>query len=59
MPSELHQIPLRVDDELYNRIVQYLARMQRDAPGVDIHRTDAVRQLVIRGLEAEAKAKRT
>lgn len=55
MPSELHQIPLRVDDELYDRIVQYLARMQKDAPGVDIHRTDAVRQLVIRGLEAVEK----
>lgn len=55
MPSELHQIPLRVDDDLFGRIEKYLEHMRKDAPGVDVKRTDAVRQLVIRGLEAEKK----
>lgn len=55
MPSELHQIPLRVDDDLFAKIEQYLERMRKDAPGADLRRTDAARQLIIRGLEAEAK----
>ncbi len=53
MPSELHQIPLRVDDSLFKKIEAYLDLMRAEAPGVDLHRTDAVRTLVIRGLEAE------
>jgi hypothetical protein len=55
MPSDLHSIPLRVDDELFGRIEKYLEHMRKDAPGVDVKRTDAVRQLVIRGLESETK----
>lgn len=55
MPSELHQIPLRVDDDLFDRIEKYLEHMRKDSPGADLRRTDAARQLIIRGLEAEAK----
>jgi hypothetical protein len=58
MPSDHHQIPLRVDDELFQRIEEYLVRLRKNSPGMDVHRTDAVRRLVIRGLDAEAKARK-
>jgi len=53
MSSELRQLSIRVDDELFDRIEKYLEHMRKDSPGADLRRTDAARQLIIRGLEAE------
>jgi hypothetical protein len=58
MPSELHQIPLRVDDKLFSRIEKHRERMSGSSPGVDVKRTDAARQLIILGLEAVERGKK-
>ena len=43
-------IPLRVHDDILERIDLHLARMRNEEPGIEFTRVDAVRSLVSRGL---------
>jgi hypothetical protein len=47
-----HSKNVRFSDELDEKIIQYLDRMRGNNPGVKLSFGDAVRSLVIKGLES-------
>ncbi len=49
------QVPARFPDDILERIDEHIERMQQADPGLKFSRADAVRTLVVRGLEAVEK----
>lgn len=45
-------VGLRLSEEFRSRIDRYLEKVQAANPGFDLTRSDAIRQLIARGLEA-------
>ena len=54
-PKAVHQIALRVDDELMEAIDAELERLRKDRPGATIHKSDVVRELCWRALRRNRK----
>jgi len=52
----VHQIALRVDDDLMNAIDAELERLRKERPGATIHRSDVVRELCWRALRGNRKS---
>lgn len=50
LKPKLFQIPLRVSEDLLQEIDLHVDRMRHMTPGAELHRTDAVRSLVIRAI---------
>jgi hypothetical protein len=53
--STMEALPLRISDELSKGIDQYHLRLQKQLPGLNISKADAVRQLIMLGLKDETK----
>ena len=49
--STMEALPLRISGELSKGIDQYHLRLQKQLPGLNISKADAVRQLIIVGLK--------
>ncbi|MDB3978194.1 hypothetical protein N9395_02225 [Pseudomonadales bacterium] len=47
----MEALPLRISGELSKGIDQYHLRLQKQLPGLNISKADAVRQLIIVGLK--------
>ncbi len=45
------QVAFRLDEELVKRLDKYAKQMERDMPGFNVSRADAVRILLTRGLD--------
>lgn len=57
--AETQQTAFRLPVELLSRLDKHVKRLQEDSPGMNITRADAVRMLLMLGLdEAEKKPKR-
>lgn len=52
-PVKTQQISLRLPVELIDRLDRYVTKINEQHPGWDLTRTDAVRALLTRALEAE------
>lgn len=48
-----HQVGLRVPDGLLRRVDAYLDKLRRELPGLAVSRSDALRILVAKALDAE------
>jgi len=53
--TTMEALPLRISDELSKQIDEYHQRLQRQLPGLNISKADAVRQLITVGLKYESK----
>jgi hypothetical protein len=49
------QVPVRLPDDIVKRLDKHIERMQQAEPGLEFTRADAVRTLVVRGLEIVEK----
>lgn len=49
------QVPVRLPDDILKRLDKHVERMQVAEPGLKFTRADAVRTLVVRGLEVVEK----
>ncbi len=49
------QVPVRLPDDILKRLDKHIERMQAAEPGLTFTRADAVRTLVVRGLEVVEK----
>jgi hypothetical protein len=47
--------PVRLPDDLLQRIDRYLERINRDTPGLNLKRADAIRTLLTQALDAIEK----
>jgi hypothetical protein len=51
-------VSFRFSDEILKRVDKHVERMEKNEPGLKFTRADAVRTLVVRGLEAVEKAEK-
>jgi metal-responsive CopG/Arc/MetJ family transcriptional regulator len=55
--SQPKQIYVRLDDALLTRIDQYVDRLAADQPGLKPSRSDAIRILLYKALDAEERTR--
>jgi hypothetical protein len=48
-------LAVRLPDDLVKRVDSYCERLRTDLPGLNVARADAIRQLLIVGLQTEEK----
>jgi len=48
-------VSFRFADEILDRVDKHIERMEKNEPGLKFTRADAIRTLVVRGLEAVEK----
>jgi hypothetical protein len=55
--AETEQVAFRLPADLVKKLDDYAARLAREQPGMTFTRTDVVRMLLTRGLEADSRSK--